>query len=133
MARREKLGDFLSGGAALQIHPAPPEIGTTPSSLVTVAAKVEMMGLRKCGFHSSQSGGRKHGCQNRSKIPFLNFNYLSPRNDLQKSLAVGIYPNEMGRTIMNVTRHVSEWGFSNKMQDLFALIKDGTLMLASNN
>lgn len=134
MARHEKLGDFLSGRAALQIRPSPPEIDTTPSSLVIAAAKVEMMGLCDCGFHGSQSGGRKHGRQNRSKIPrpVFKFQLLVPRNELQKGVAVGIYPNEMGRTIMNVTPHVSKWRFSNKMQDLFALIKDGTLMLANN-
>lgn len=80
VARREKLGDFLSGGAALQIHPAPPEIDTIPSSLVITAAKVEMMGLCKCGFHSSQRGGRKHRCQNRSKYPqpIFKFQLLVP-------------------------------------------------------
>lgn len=66
----------------------------------------------------------------KSPSPFLNFNYLSLGNESQKRVAVGI--DEMGRTIMNVTPHVSEWRFSNKTQDLFALIKDGTLMLASN-
>lgn len=59
----------------------------------------------------------------KSPGPILKFNYLSHRNDLQKGLAVAIYPNEMGRTIVNVTRHVSEWGFRKKMH--------GTLMLAS--
>lgn len=61
VARHEKLGDFLSGRAALHIRPSLPEIDTTPSSLVIAAAKVEMMGLCVRGFHSSQSHGRKHG------------------------------------------------------------------------
>lgn len=67
VARHEKLGDFLSGRAALQIRPSLPEIDTTPSSFVISVAKVEIMGLCDCGFHGSQSGSRKHGSQSRSR------------------------------------------------------------------